>query len=140
MSSSSVTSDLERNQILREILGRLRQTDSKSNADDLETAERILGIENLILRWMGVAALFIASAFVIIGLVKTERKYYGKIFFAISAFILFILLAEYFMAREELQKEGIKIPDRVNWLAVIMATTLIVLLILIYDYSQAGNN
>lgn len=130
-------STIEVESLLEELARKINEKKSKNIDNDLETVERILGIENLLLRWLGVVALFITTAFVIIGLVKTERKYYGKIFFSISVFILIILLADFLSAKDKLEKQGIKVPTRVKLLAVIMAVTIIVLLILIYDYSRA---
>lgn len=133
-------SNKEVESLLEQLAQKIDDRKPPNNDNDLETAERILGIENLLLRWLGVTALFITTAFVIIGLVKTERKYYGKIFFGISVFLLLILLAEFLSAREKLEDKGIEVPTRVKWLAVIMAVTIVVLLVLIYDYSQAGEN
>jgi len=112
------------------------KTEPTSSSNDIETAERILGIENLILHWVQVAGLFIATAFVIVGLVGRKRRGYGITLFIFSVIILWIVLVEYQVKKKRLEEQGIKVPDRINLLALLIAGTIIIVLIIIWDYSH----
>ena len=115
-------------------------SDNKDNEND-NINRRVIDLEDLIIRWLQVAGLFIATAFVIIGLVRwRQRRFYGVIFFIFSVVILWIIFTQYLIGRSELVREGIEVPYRLDMLMLIVLLTVIILLVIIVDYARGGND
>ena len=85
-------------------------------------------VEDSMLQWMQVAGIFIATSFVIIGLVdnRKKRKKYSLFFFAISFVILVLVFFQYFKFRNELKNLNIEEPLRIDILLFIVVVSAIV--------------
>ncbi len=116
------------------------KSDQDDENDRIERAEIILGMEDLFLRWIQIASIFIATAFVIIGLVGKKKKWYGITFFILSIIVLWIIGVQYGVTRNKLLEEGVKVPERLDFLFLIVAFTIVLLVIIIVDYIKPDNS
>ena len=89
---------------------------NKHSRKSAEAQTEIDRLETNFLGWLTIAGIFIIGAGVIKDLVD-YGKYYSLTFLIIVIIILTVTFNDYLSERERLNREGIIVPYRLNWLA-----------------------
>jgi hypothetical protein len=110
---------------------------TKNNDNNNDSSTRLIELESLVISYIQVASVFIATAFFIVGLVRDRRRrIYAIALFVFASIILALVLISYFVGRSEVIEAGAEIPARLDVLMGVVILFLIVLLIIIIDYSR----